>query len=455
MNFFYPQCTQTSLLPTSLPDIELEMVQRQADLLDVLSLACLFNTTPNISVQSIILQAFSALPLTSVPFIGRSGPEGIAVIKAINDHFQLHQPVNQFERFERAALRFEAQDSQSVLSTSCQELSYYASCCRDPVAAIKLIKENLIGHVRYQTHLDALLWGKIFATFLSSGTWWLKIDRDTPSRLWSELLRCIVDPLHECDRLNCKKPLLMFSLQESMPPLIVDSYEATLEGCDFGSALSEHMLPSVLKWVQHVGFPAAVRSHEDHTYNLPDDMFLLLCMIQTPSIQRTSSLHRTWVSDDAILLEKLPSLFHYLLNTVCNYTIGTYVPLRHREVDLATIKALQNVMNSDAFGTGSVITLKDESIIVFLVFNGLNWHLRWAGTQSHNSSWLTHEIIQKVLHVALQGPDNTVKILSNVLSYLLQSNLVDGRHSVAIGNVYAGLLGRSWLNGLLANMDFG
>ncbi|KAF8904927.1 hypothetical protein CPB85DRAFT_952792 [Mucidula mucida] len=180
-------------------------------------------------------------------------------------------------------------------------------------------------------------------------------------------------------------------------------------------------------------------------------------MIQTPSIQRTSTLHRTWVADDAVLLEELPSLFRDLLDTICGLkdTNGTHVPLRHGGFDLAVIKALQNVMNSDAFGTGSVITLEDESIIVFLVFDGLNWPLRRAGTQSHNSSWLTPEIIQKVLHVSLQGPDNTVEILSNVLSYLLQSNSVDGCHAVAIGCVHAGLLGRSWLNGLSANMDFG
>ncbi len=55
MNFFHPQCTQTALLPTSLPDIELKMVERQANVLDVLLLACFFNTTPNLLVQSIIL----------------------------------------------------------------------------------------------------------------------------------------------------------------------------------------------------------------------------------------------------------------------------------------------------------------------------------------------------------------------------------------------------------------
>ncbi|KAF9022074.1 hypothetical protein BDZ89DRAFT_1102944 [Hymenopellis radicata] len=436
------------------------MVERQADVLDVSSLACLFNTTPNLSVQSIILQALSGLPLSSVPFIGRSGPEGISVVKAINEHFHPDQPVDRFERFERAALRFETQDPQAALSTSCQEPSYYASCCRDPVAAIKLIKENLIDNVRRQTCLDALLWGKIFATSLSLGTWWLEIDHDTPSRLWSELLRCIVKSLHDCNRVDCdgkKQRLVTFPLQGSMPSLVVDSYEPRSKGCHFGSALSEHMFPSVLQWVKHVGFRTAVRSPEAHTHNLPDDMFLLLCMIQTPSIQRTSSLHRTWVADDAFLLEKLPSLFRHLLNTVCEYTIVPRTPLRHRSVDLAmaTIKALQNVMRSDAFGTGSIITSEDESIVVLTVFKGLNSHLHQVGTQGHNFSWLSEEVGRKVLHVAFQGPDNTVKIFSNVLSYLLRSNSVDGSHSAAIECVYSGLLGRSWLNGLSTTIEFG
>ncbi len=94
MNFFHLQCTQTALLPTSLPNIELEMVERQANVLDVSSLACLFNITPNLLVQSIILQAFSALPLPSILFLSWSGLEGISIVKAINNHFQLDQPVN-------------------------------------------------------------------------------------------------------------------------------------------------------------------------------------------------------------------------------------------------------------------------------------------------------------------------------------------------------------------------
>ncbi|KAF8904903.1 hypothetical protein CPB85DRAFT_952340 [Mucidula mucida] len=212
MNFFHSQCTPTSILSTSLPDIELEMVERQADVLDVSALACLFNTTPNLSVQSIILQAFSALPLPSVPFIGRSGPEGISVVQAINDHFQLDQPVDRFERFERAALRFEKQDPETELDTSCKESSYYAYC-HDSDAAKDLVKKNLIGPPPYQT-LDALLWGKIFAMSLSSGTQWLRIDHDQPSQLWSELLRCIVT-LHMCERSNCdgnKQPLMILPL---------------------------------------------------------------------------------------------------------------------------------------------------------------------------------------------------------------------------------------------------
>ncbi|KAF8904902.1 hypothetical protein CPB85DRAFT_952347 [Mucidula mucida] len=213
------------------------------------------------------------------------------------------------------------------------------------------------------------------------------------------------------------------------------------------------MLPSFLKWVKHVGFPDVVRSPEDNTHNLPDHIFLLLCMVQTPSIQRTSTLHKVWAANNPPF-EKRPSLFRQLLNSICEYTIGG-VPFEHRDAMLATIKALQNVMRTDAFGTGTVMTLEDESIVVFSVFQGLNWELHRTGTFLHDFLWLTEEGNQSVLRVAFERPDNPVEILSNVLSYLLSSSTVDDGHTTSIANVYSALLERSWLRGLSMSFEYG
>ncbi len=441
---------QTSILPTSLPDIELEMVERQADVLDVSSLGWLFNLTSNLSVQSIVLQSFSSLPLPSIPLVSQAGPEGItSIIKAINDHFHPNQTVDRFERFERAALRFENQECDVVLSTSSKERSNYTRFS-DPVDAMELIKGNLIGYVPHQTRLDALLWGKVFSTALNLGIRWLEIDHDRPSRVWSELLRCVV-ARHDCDNSNCdgiKQPLLTFHLRDSMPPLFVDSYEAEVEGCELWSALSLRMLPSFLKWLLHVGFPDATRSEDQHTQNLPDDIFLFLCMLQTPSIQKTSSLHMTWVGNNPMLCKDFPSLFRNLLDTVCEYT--TDEPRQHLDASMATIKALQSVMRSEAFGTGTVMTLEDEAIIVLSVFKGLNWSLHCCGSFLHDFTWLSSQVMRKVLHVIFEGPQEMVTPrLGNVLSYLLCS---PDRHTRAIEAVYAGLLERHWLSGLAVNL---
>ncbi len=100
-------------------------------------------------------------------------------------------------------------------------------------------------------------------------------------------------------------------------------------------------------------------------------------MLQTPSIQKTSSVYRSWVAHNPELLKLIdsdicPSLFHHILKTVKEYPLNIGVPRRHKDVDKTIIVALQNVMMSDAFGSSTIITLEDEAIIVGSAFQGLN-----------------------------------------------------------------------------------
>ncbi|KAF9023817.1 hypothetical protein BDZ89DRAFT_148479, partial [Hymenopellis radicata] len=53
----------------SLSDMELDQVIRQGHILDASTLGWLFNVTSNLSVQSIVLQALSSLPLQNIPII--------------------------------------------------------------------------------------------------------------------------------------------------------------------------------------------------------------------------------------------------------------------------------------------------------------------------------------------------------------------------------------------------
>ncbi|KAF9030197.1 hypothetical protein BDZ89DRAFT_678758 [Hymenopellis radicata] len=378
----------------SLRDVELETVSLKGDVMDASALGWLFNVTSNLSVESIIIQALGGLPLQSIPLITKAGPEGIAsVLKAINDHFHLDQPRDKFERFQRAALLFENQEPEVTVLPVCTEPSLY-SHIRNPCSAIQFITSNALGPA--DDRLDPVLWAKLFSTAMRPGTTWLRIHHDEPSRLWAELLSFAVVP-HDCDRCNCKRtkqPLLSFPLQEvrkegartgiserkcSVPLLSIDS--TTNKTCSLEYALCVNMLPSYLAWLLHVGFPDVIRSPDNHTAALPDDMLLCLTMLQTPSVQKTSSLYRTWVADDPLLLELLdsgerPSPFRQILDVIKEYTINIGVGVdRHVDVDRATILAMQNVMSSELFGSSTAIVLEDEAIIVHSVFEGLNWRL--------------------------------------------------------------------------------
>ncbi|KAF9023903.1 hypothetical protein BDZ89DRAFT_1069568 [Hymenopellis radicata] len=453
LQFFRRNCTGVSQLRSlRLHDIELETVERQGHDLDASALGWLFNISSNLSIQSIMIQALSGLPLQSIPVIGQAGPEGIpSVVKAINDLFHVDQPVARFERLQRAALRFQRQVPEVSVTTLCKEPSKYSRFC-DTRFAIPLVEASLFrGGLNSPQKFDVVYWANLFSTALQNGIDWLEIDHDTPSEVWSELLRCAVS-IHVCARCNCngkKRPLLTFPTNDSEAPLCIDEYDLATNGTsrNLGSALTVNMLPSFLEWVLRVGFPDAERCDEDHTKNLPTDMFLCLLMVQMPSIQKTSSLDGILVIDDPRKLfdgsiDVRPSLFRVVLDTICGYTHNLMAG--HADVNKATMTALQNVMGSDTFGDSTIITFRDEALVVKSVFEGLNWHLHRTGSQEHTFSWLTSSITRKVISIAFIDLNDTVVLLSNIMSYLLCSS----QHFRAIEAMYTGLLERRWLQGL-------
>ncbi|KAF9007764.1 hypothetical protein BDZ89DRAFT_1168403 [Hymenopellis radicata] len=242
-----------------------------------------------------------------------------------------------------------------------------------------------------------------------------------------------------------------------MPSLSIDTEEAPASDGTYPSiqsALINHMLPSTMKWLLDVGFPDAVRSETHHTEDLPDDMFLQLIMLQTPSFQKTSSLYRTWVSNNPTLVRMMksckPSPFRELLLVIRGYTLNGVIPLRHADVKKAAMIALQNVMRSDTFGSGTIMTTEDEALIVESVFGGLNWRFHDLGYRDHDFSWLTSELIEKTLRIAFEA-QNSAALISHILSYLLCSSTL----LPALELVYTGLLERGWLQGLTTNLKHG
>ncbi|KAF9023350.1 hypothetical protein BDZ89DRAFT_1162799 [Hymenopellis radicata] len=413
INLFYSNYTVDSSPSQSLRDVELETVERQALVIDASALGWLFNQTCNY------------LPLQSVPIIIKTGADTVpsdVVLKAIDDHFLPDQPLDRFERFQRTALRFQKEETEDSVVAACKEVSKYTSF-RDS-SAHRLIKANLLGCPEAQTMFDNVLWGKIFSNALLGGTDWLEIDHDEPSRAWSELLREAVR-LHECDKCNCdgkQQPLYTFRSPAPMPSLSIYDYDIATNGRSnrMGFVLANNMRPSFVKWLLHVAFPNATLLRVDdpntsYEKSLPDDITLVLKMIQTPSIQKT----KTWVGDNA----NDPSLFHHLLCTVGGWTAN-----RERD-DFPCFR------------------YQDNNTLARGFFEGLNRRRHCTGSQDDEFSWLTSE----VLSVAFADPRDATILVSHILSYVLCSSML----LPALELVYKGLLERRWLQGITTSLKSG
>ncbi|KAF8885844.1 hypothetical protein CPB85DRAFT_1491309 [Mucidula mucida] len=115
----------------------------------------------------------------------------------------------------------------------------------------------------------------------------------------------------------CSFSLECGTLQNS--ELIINSYDLNYDGTttELTCALANDMGPSFVRWLLHVGFPTASRSAAKYTQHNPDDVFLVLTMLQSKSIQQTS-----YLPEDDDYDEENDSLFYRVVEVVESYTIA-------------------------------------------------------------------------------------------------------------------------------------
>lgn len=441
----------------SLHDLELEAVDCLSDGIEAHALAWLYKTTSHLSVQSVVIQSISALPLESLPFI--TGPNGMpSALETFDDHFHYRQPLDRYERFQRAALRLRNDSNRDIDIMSDTEHHSIFATLRDPIGAVELVKSSLVG--RAGPPIDAVVWGAVLSKALAvMGTEWLEASSTEASHVWSELLRAAI-VYHNCSVFGCdghtsRKPLLTFPEPEELedlPHLVIDYYNRSTNGLvsSVGEALTQSMSASLLQLIMHIGYPTATRSAVAHTQNLPDDILLLLLMVQTPSVQKTSSMHQVWYAHDQEVLRHKRSVFCQLVHLLEQYALAhaDYVPARHaEEVERASIFALQRVLKSDTYGLHTTMTLEDEILVLSIVFRALNIELYHRKSRVHDFLWLTPETSRRLLDVAfsanLPDSDEVYELVSNILAYLLCS----GHHIESVLLIYNRLVERSWLRG--------
>lgn len=438
--------------PSSLKNMERKTVANKAHALDAFLLSWLHNTSLNLSVQGLVLQAFSSLPLRSIPIV--NGPYGItSILKAIDIHCPARiEPLDRFLRFQRAALRFSANATD-------EEVSRYAVLGDfSPMTAADLICENIQmsssaeGFAKLPL-MDALYWAKVFQGALSEGFHWLDLKTDPPSEIWCHLLETAVEE-HCCVNAWCgdnpqdllEFPMTLKDKSHTHPSLSIIGYNDHNRRCrTFSGTLIMNMGPSFQRWLLHVGFPNVSRSSLDYSDDLPDDVVLLFAMAQSATIQRTSfsmAPISKFVSDGE---DQRCSLFRKVLMLLQTYVLGSCEDIRrHLDVDKAIIAVLRKVALSPAFGLGTLMTGNDEGLLISVLFSALNRQIGRHGPQTHDFTWLTPVLGHTVLNVAFSREENCVEVVAHVLRYLVHSGSCT---LITLEDMFSRLIQADWMRG--------
>ncbi|KAF9052285.1 hypothetical protein BDZ89DRAFT_423331 [Hymenopellis radicata] len=219
-----------------------------------------------------------------------------------------------------------------------------------------------------------------------------------------------------------------------------------------------NMRPSFIRWVLDVCFPQVKTMSRPRSatymHHLPDDILLVLTLLQTRSVQLTSlrnerplvqdtsssfeaassssddgsSVSETSSTEDSaesVSVIEETSLFQNVLGAVMAYALNNGDCKKHTHIDRAAISALQAVVNSDAFGTGTVIALNYEAAVVEILFKALNRRLEFSGLNDRDSAWLTPSLFQRIWHVLSAFIEsgavrNGWRAVGYVLNYVLQ-----------------------------------
>ncbi|KAF9017768.1 hypothetical protein BDZ89DRAFT_1074521 [Hymenopellis radicata] len=377
--------TPSEAISRSLKDVERTAVSRQAEDLDALSICWLHNTSSNASVQCVALQSLGSLPLQSIPLI--TDPDGITAPISTPDACLAFDIVS--EEVERPAVILAI---RAITVMANPLIVWNARLAIDMVCkSFGQSPDSSDGST-----FDVVFWGQVFEAALRPNL--------------DQILRCAVQA-HDCVASSCKgteHALFSYSLgpQKNKFPLVINRYDLDQNGtsCTLPNALVTNMRPSFMRWVLHVGFPHVTRFPENYTEHIPDDVLVVLTLLQTRSVQATSSLCES---------DPYDRLFRKVLETVKEYVRARGPSSNHPDVDRAAICALQVLVNSESFGSSTLMTLADEALALECLFRGI----------TRDPSWLTTALFNKFWHVAtasleIGATHNGWELVANIFAYV-------------------------------------
>ncbi|KAF9031943.1 hypothetical protein BDZ89DRAFT_1111610 [Hymenopellis radicata] len=387
----------------SLRDVEKQTVASIAEALDARALVGLYNISSNTSVQRIVLQALSAVPLDLLSVVKLGIPDVAERIRSLVESMEFTSPDKQtaYERLYRAHVRVEPAVPKfvppNVLTPALDRVIRLPNALallvdyRHPEHAIWFVRKQIARSNSYQ-EFDVFMWARILQNALSFGVDWLDIG-DNTSPVWSEFIWWIIQT-HGClTQTSCSKS----SVELLSLPLFIDDEDEedfgkldsktfrlrvrtyprypTTRPVELRCTMTMLMRPCIAEYFFHVLFPNYCRG--DEYKGLPYDIRLNLALIQSPHVLSTSRSgdtiddqdedeeqptfspgrlivpvqHRTPVAKLLYVIREYVAV----IDDICNVPGGTLG--QHPSVIKATFHTLKGLVNSESFSNDTLAQL--------------------------------------------------------------------------------------------------
>ncbi len=371
-NKSYPELQQVTprFTPRLLKALEKDLVAQRGHALDARALAGLHNISSNTSVQRIVLQALSILPIETVEIVRARIPNLDRIIRDLlrSQEYIATDTQSAYERLYRAHIHVWGTMDHSATENIPGVPKGFAPVivmtpdntpavrCDDSIATLvtrhhpenaeKFLREQILNPtVLY----DTFTWVVILQNAFGRGAGWLEFNNQE-SPVWMKLLAWLIRP-HEClEHTVCDinqfcKDIASLPIYGGKLKLTIRDYShhSSTKPIDFESAMTFFMRPSICECLARIFYPNLCR---DVDYaELPHDIILNLALIQLSSVQSTSR-----DKGENVMSSSTACMQGYIgvkPGTVLDY---------HKAIVAATFRSLISMVNSTTFFTDVVTT---------------------------------------------------------------------------------------------------
>ncbi|SJL16758.1 uncharacterized protein ARMOST_20287 [Armillaria ostoyae] len=393
--------------PRKFRDVERAAVELRADDLDVYALSWLLNMSSNTSVQNIVIQSTSALPLRSVEPFKQCAER---FLEMSNRRMTTTGQESILDRLIRVSLRFDTWPPRPMEIDRLSTETYaevlcvdYNSSCTDKIS--NLVKAQFIASPDQQLCLQPIVWAHLLQELLPF----------TPESGLIPLF-LMIPPLYWCADY---KPPPLFPKNDIKIRSISDKDHRALSLQD---AVYYHLYPDIADALLE-GFTHAKDSifHPDtDEFPAPQDPWLLSLLTLAGSL----SIRKTATTDPSMNM-----FFHMVL-----HNIGIYMGVDNSSLSAdeapfeldgnwyAVLKLLYTLLSSDDFGTTMTAYNQRTMLMLFLqVLNSTTPRPRFLP-----SDWCTPTIVINFTQIAFEDQAWTLSSDPMTLKFVYEFLQLDG-----------------------------